>query len=406
MKIICATNMPFAMEAFSTLGDVRIMEGRDIAAGDVKDVEILALRSTTKVDGGLLEGSKVRFVGTATIGTDHLDLGYFDQAGIRWCFAPGCNANSVSEYVTAALLTLGERHGITLEGKTIGVVGVGNVGSRVVAKARALGMRVLMNDPPRERAEVRSQKAESRIPESTEIKANGKTSIDVDPFVSLDQVLAEADVITMHVPLTKEGADKTWHLADEGFFTKAKKGLIFLNAARGSVVDSGALVRAMESGQVSHAVLDTWEGEPAYRQELLAKVDVGTPHIAGHSFEGKVMGTVMVYREACRFLGVPATWSHEPLMPPALVPVLEVDAAGRSDEAVLREVVKRLYDIEADDRRFRETAVADDKVRAKAFDRLRKDYPERREFHYTTVRVRNVRPQLQAKLEGLGFKLG
>lgn len=406
MKIICATNMPFAMEAFSTLGDVRIMEGRDIAAGDVKDVEILALRSTTKVDGGLLEGSKVRFVGTATIGTDHLDLGYFDQAGIRWCFAPGCNANSVSEYVTAALLTLGERHGITLEGKTIGVVGVGNVGSRVVAKARALGMRVLMNDPPRERAEVRSQKAESRIPESTEIKANGKTSIDVDPFVSLDQVLAEADVITMHVPLTKEGADKTWHLADEGFFTKAKKGLIFLNAARGPVVDSGALVRAMESGQVSHAVLDTWEGEPAYRPELLAKVDVGTPHIAGHSFEGKVMGTVMVYREACRFLGVPATWSHEPLMPPALVPVLEVDAAGRSDEAVLREVVKRLYDIEADDRRFRETAVADDKVRAKAFDRLRKDYPERREFHYTTVRVRNVRPQLQAKLEGLGFKLG
>lgn len=398
--------MPFAMEAFSTLGDVRIMEGRDIAAGDVKDVEILALRSTTKVDGGLLEGSKVRFVGTATIGTDHLDLGYFDQAGIRWCFAPGCNANSVSEYVTAALLTLGERHGITLEGKTIGVVGVGNVGSRVVAKARALGMRVLMNDPPRERAEVRSQKAESRIPESTEIKANGKTSIDVDPFVSLDQVLAEADVITMHVPLTKEGADKTWHLADEGFFTKAKKGLIFLNAARGPVVDSGALVRAMESGQVSHAVLDTWEGEPAYRQELLAKVDVGTPHIAGHSFEGKVMGTVMVYREACRFLGVPATWSHEPLMPPALVPVLEVDAAGRSDEAVLREVVKRLYDIEADDRRFRETAVADDKVRAKAFDRLRKDYPERREFHYTTVRLKNPRPKLRAKLAGLCFKLG
>jgi len=406
VKIICATNMPFAREAFSTLGDVRILEGRDISAQDVKDVEVLALRSTTKVDRGLLEGSKVRFVGTATIGTDHLDLGYFDQAGIRWCFAPGCNANSVSEYVTAALLTLGERNGITLEGKTIGVIGVGNVGSRVVAKARALGMRVLMNDPPRERKESRIQNPESRSRASTEINDTEKPSTDIDHFVSIDQVLAEADVITMHVPLTKEGVDKTWHLADEGFFTKAKKGLIFLNAARGPVVDSGALVRAMESGQVSHVVLDTWEGEPAYRPEMLARVDIGTPHIAGHSFEGKVMGTVMVYREACRFLGVPATWSHEPLMPPPLVPLLEVDAAGRADEPVLREVVKRLYDIEADDRRFRETAVTDDKVRAKAFDRLRKDYPERREFQYTAVRVIHSRPKLQSKLEGLGFKLG
>ena len=177
MKIICATNMPFAREAFSTLGDVRILEGRDISAQDVKDVEVLALRSTTKVDRGLLEGSKVRFVGTATIGTDHLDLGYFDQAGIRWCFAPGCNANSVSEYVTAALLTLGERNGITLEGKTIGVIGVGNVGSRVVAKARALGMRVLMNDPPRERKESRIQNPEvGHRRKSTILRSHRQTS--------------------------------------------------------------------------------------------------------------------------------------------------------------------------------------------------------------------------------------
>lgn len=386
MNIICATNMPFAREAFSTLGDVRIMEGRDISAADVKVADILALRSTTQVDRALLEGSRVRFVGTATIGTDHLDLAYFDQAGIRWCFAPGCNANSVSEYVTAALLTLGDRHGITFEGKTLGVIGVGNVGSRVVRKARALGMRVLMNDPPRQRSEGRGQESEG-----------------ANDFVSLDQVLAEADVITVHVPLTKDGPDRTFHLADASFFRRARKGLIFLNAARGAVVDTPALLRAMDQGQVSHVVLDTWEGEPAFRPEILTRVDLGTPHIAGHSFEGKVMGTVMVYREVCRFLGVSASWSHEPLMPPTLVPDLRVEVAGQSDERVIRGVVKRLYDIEADDRRLRETLALDDKERTKAFDRLRKDYPERREFRYTTVTLEPGCVRLQHKLAGLDF---
>jgi len=397
MKIICATNMPMVLEAFSTLGEAEILEGRDISASDVRDAEILALRSTTKVGRDLLAGSKVRFVGTATIGTDHLDIDYFNQAGIHWCFAPGCNANSVSEYVTAALLTLGERHGIILEGKTLGVIGVGNVGSRVVKKALALGMRVLMNDPPRER----SQKSGVGIQNSNPRNPGSETQ---DAFVSLDQVLAEADIITVHVPLTKDGIDKTYHLADANFFSKARKRLIFINAARGPVVDSPALLSALDSGQVSHVVLDTWEGEPVYGTEMLARADIGTPHIAGHSFEGKVMGTVMVYREACRFLGVPATWSHEPLMPPTLVPEMTVDATGRTDEAVLREVVLKLYDIEADDRRMRDTAVADDKIRAKSFDRLRKDYPERREFQYTTVHLKNGTAALKAKIAGLGFR--
>lgn len=391
MKIICATNMPFVMEAFSTLGEACILEGRDISAADVRDAEILALRSTTRVNRTLLKGSKVRFVGTATIGTDHLDLEYFQEAGIQWCFAPGCNANSVSEYITAALLTLGERHAITLAGKTLGVIGVGNVGSRVVSKARALGMRVLMNDPPRARAQ-----------RECKISNSGFRN---EEFVDLDQVLAEADIITVHVPLTKEGPDKTLHLADGSFFERARKGLVFINAARGAVVDTPALLKALDSGKVSHVVLDTWEGEPQYRTDILDRVDIGTPHIAGHSFEGKVMGTVMVYREACRFLGVPSAWSHEPLMPPTLVPLVDVDAAGRDDEAVLREVVKKLYDIEADDRRFRESAVADGAVRAKAFDRLRKDYPERREFQYTTVRLTQGSAALRAKFDGLGFKV-
>jgi erythronate-4-phosphate dehydrogenase len=386
MKIVCATNMPFALEAFRTLGETRILEGRTLTPADVRDVEILALRSTTQVNRDLLEGSRVRFVGTATIGTDHLDIPYLERRGIRWCFAPGCNANSVSEYVTAALLTLGERHGLTWEGKTLGIIGVGNVGSRVALKGDALGLRVLKCDPPRARG----------APASAGGLAPG-------PFVSLERILAESDVITVHVPLTRTGEDKTLHLADAAFFDRARRGVVFLNAARGPVVDTPALLAALERGQVSHAVLDTWEGEPDYHPGLVQRVDLGTPHIAGHSFEGKVMGTVMVYREVCRFLGVPATWSHEPLMPPPLVPEARCAAEGRADEAVLREVVRQVYDIEGDDQRFRATAAGDAASRKAAFDRLRKEYPERREFRYTRVAAAGAGASLARKLAGLGF---
>lgn len=371
--------MPFAEEAFGTLGDARVLEGRHLSAVDVRDVDLLALRSTTRVNRALLEGSKVRFVGTATIGTDHLDIPYLDQAGIAWCSAAGCNANSVSEYVTAALLLLGQRHGFTLEGLTIGVVGIGNVGRRVVQKMQALGLRVLMNDPPRER--------------------NG----DGGPYVPLETILEQSDIVTVHVPLNKSGVDRTLHLADATFFGRIKPGAIFFDAARGAVVDTAALLQALASGRVRHALLDTWEGEPAYRRDIMDRVDIATPHIAGHSFEGKVMGTVLVYREACRFLGIPATWSHEPLMPPASVPAITVNAAGKTDEAVLHEVVNQVYDIAADDRRFRGTAVPDDALRAGHFDRLRKDYPERREFPYTTVTVKEGGVALRQKLAGLGF---
>lgn len=393
MKIICSTNIPFAVEAFSTLGEVRVLEGRSISAADVRDAVILALRSTTKVNRALLEGSRVRFVGTATIGTDHLDVDYLTRAGIKWCFAPGCNANSVSEYIAAALLTLGERHGFSLEGKTLGVIGVGNVGSRVVEKALALGMKVLMNDPPRERAE-------------REEKTAGSSGLStVSGFVSIDRLLAEADVITVHVPLTKSGADKTLHLADEVFFGKVKEGLIFINAARGAVVDTPALLKSLDTGRVSHVVLDTWEDEPVCRLDMLGRADIGTPHIAGHSFEGRVMGTVMIYREACRYLCVPESWSHEPLMPSPLVPRVELDVAGRRDQVILHEVVRQVYDIEADDRRFRSVVTGDEMARSKAFDRLRKDYPMRREFRYTTVSLKNASEVLKQKFALLGFRV-
>lgn len=371
--------MPFALEAFQTLGEARICEGRHLTAEAVRDVDLLAIRSTTRVNRELLAGSRVRFVGTATIGTDHMDIPWLEQAGIRWCSAAGCNANSVSEYVTAALLTLAVRQRLTLKGRTLGVVGVGNVGRRVVEKARALGLRVLQNDPPRARREG------------------------ADSFVDLDQILAESDIVTLHVPLEKGGSDPTWQMANRTFFDRLKKGAIFINAARGGLVNSDDLLAAQDRGILSAVVLDTWEGEPAYRVDVLKRVDLATPHIAGHSFEGKVMGTVMVYREACRFLGVPPQWSHEPLMPPASVPEMELKAAGRKPESILYEAVRRIYDIEADDARMRAGAVTDDRQRAAHFDELRKNYPERREFPCTRIRAADAAAELCETLRGLGF---
>ena len=185
MKTVCTLNMPYAEDAFSTLGETIALEGRSICAADVKDIDLLATRSTTNVNAQLLDGSKVRFVGTATIGTDHLDIDYLEKRGIHWCYSPGCNANSVSEYITTALLCLADRHRFRLRGKTMGIIGVGNVGRKVVEKAEALGMKVLQNDPPRQRAEP-----------------------DNNSFCDLDTLLEESDIVTTHVPITKEGQDK------------------------------------------------------------------------------------------------------------------------------------------------------------------------------------------------------
>ena len=381
MKIICSTNMPFASEAFSTIGDTQILQERTISAADVKDADILAIRSTTKVNGDLLEGSRVKFVGTATIGINHLDTDYLDEKGITWCAAPGCNANSVSEYVTSALLSLAERHDLTIAGKTIGVIGVGNVGSRVVAKAKALGMTVLASDPPRERAEGGS-------------------------FVPLDLLLEQADIVTMHVPLTRDGSDATHHMADAGFFARMKNGCIFLNSSRGAVVDTDALLAALDSGAVSHAVIDTWEGEPGFRDDLLERIDLGTPHIAGHSFEGKVMGTVMVYREACRHLGIEPEWTADAFMPPPATPEIVVAAAGRPDQQILWDIVSRIYNVEDDDRALRAGDIAQADCRATHFDGLRRNYHMRREFPSSHVSVDDTSSALATAIASLGFETG
>ena len=381
MKIVCSSNMPYVQEAFSTIGEVQMLEGRAISADDVRDARILAIRSTTKVNAALLDNSAVEFVGTATIGTDHLDKSYLDRRGVKWSYSPGCNANSVAEYITSALLCLAHRHDFLLAGKTIGVVGVGNVGGLVVKKAEALGLRILLNDPPRERSEQ-----------------GGGVS-----FVSLDRILEESDIVTLHVPLTDDGLDSTLQMADKDFFSKMKPGCIFMNAARGGLLDSDALLNAMDSGIVAHAVMDTWEGEPDYRMDLLERVDIGTPHIAGHSFEGKVEGTVMVYRAVCDFLDIEPTWMVDTLLPSPLVPELIIDAQGRKDEAVLWDVVRPVYDVQVDDQHLRSEDGRTVDARRKHFDGLRKQYPIHREFRFTQVQLNEATESLQKKVSDLQF---
>lgn len=385
--------MAYPREAFGTLGETSVIEGRSIRAGDVRDADILAIRSTTKVGRDLLEGSSIKFVGTATTGMDHLDTVYLDSAGIRWCYSPGCNANSVAEYIIAALLCLANRHGFMLAGKTIGVIGVGNVGGLVCTKAESLGMRILRNDPPIQRSEAGGQKSDKK----GEGPAPGH-------FISLDRLLAEADIVTMHVPLTREGPDKTFHMANEAFFTVLKQGCIFLNSARGAVVDTNALLTALHKGIVSHAVIDTWEGEPAYRRDLLDRIDLGTPHIAGYSFDGKVMGTVMVYKEACRFRGMEPSWVPDDLLPQPVVPKLEIVAKHSNEEKVIWDIVRQVYDIESDDDHLRcgpdDSSCTDYTAH---FDNLRGNYPIRREFSFTRVNLETVPSGLATKISGLGF---
>ena len=381
MKIVCDSNMPYAAEAFGSLGDVVLLDGRAIGPADVRDADLLITRSITKVTRELLAGSRVRFYGSAVIGTDHIDIPYLEAAGIPWSGAPGCNAESVSNYLVAALLWLGGRHGFRLEGKTLGVIGVGNVGRQVCAKARALGLRIVACDPPRQR---------------------DPADADARAFVPLARVLAEADIVTCHVPLTREGPDATWHMLDEAAFSGLRPGAIFINAARGEILRTDALL-ASRGTRVARTVIDTWEGEPRYRPDLLAAADIATPHIAGHSYEGKVNGTIMVYERACAVLGVKP--AYRPALPPPPVPAVALDAAGRSDEDVLRDAVLAVYDIMGDDRRLRASCVADADARARAFDRQRKEYPMRREFHATTVTLRGASAALAAKFRGLGFKV-
>ncbi len=379
MKTVCAASVTEGAGAFATLGDVAVRPDREIGPADLSDADALVVRSKTRVDRALLEGSRVRYVGTATAGFDHLDTAWLEEAGIAWYAAAGCNAESVADWFTSALLCLASRRALTLEGLTLAVVGVGQVGRRVARRAEALGLRVLLNDPPRRLAE----------------QAPG--------LLPLEAVLPEADIVTLHVPLTGTGPFATRRMAGSPFFEQLKPGAVFVNASRGEVVDEEALLFALRSDQVSRVLLDVWENEPAIRPGLLEAAELGTPHIAGYSFDGKRRGTEQVYADLCHFLERPPAWTGRSGTPVPGVPLDRVAEGVESVEEALWRAVRRVYDVSADDRALRGPG-GDAAALAARFEALRKEYPVRREFATARVSGR-AGTEVCRRLRGLGFRL-
>jgi len=380
MKIVADQNIPFVKECFSSLGEVVLVSGRQITPALIRDADALLVRSITKVDKDLLAGSRVQFVATATIGFEHVDRDYLTANGIGFASAPGSNANSVAEYITAALLALGRKYKFRLEGKSIGIVGVGNVGSRVEKKCRALGMKAVLNDPPLAR-----QTGDAK-------------------YRPLEE-LFDCDFITLHTPLTKEGPDKTYHLADERFFASLKNGAVFLNTSRGKVHDEAALKSAMKAGRLRAVVLDVWETEPNVDSWLLRYVDISTPHIAGYSFDGKVVGMLMVYEALCRHFGLKTVHTAAEFLPDPAVPEIRI-TEQQDSEQIIHHTVQQVYAIHRDDFNMREILLQPKEQRGVFFDNLRKNYPIRREFQNTAVLLADTQSPLARKLEGIGFRTG
>ncbi len=396
MKIIADANIPFVAECFSSIGEVKIIGGREITPGIISDADVLLVRSITPVGADLLADSKVRFVATATIGFDHIDVDFLRRNNIGFASAPGSNSNSAAEYVIAGLLEIGRKYDIDLEDKSIGIVGVGNVGSRVAKKCAALGMQIYLNDPPLQR-------------ETGEAK-----------YLPLKE-LFECDFITLHTPLTFEDVDKTYHLADEKFFKSLKERCVFVNASRGGVVDSDALKAAIRSRRLRAVVLDVWENEPNIDIELLEMVDIGTPHIAGYSLDGKITGMIMIYNAACEYFGVGVKFDIEDFLPEPDVRQLRIEPSTENEQAALANAVQKIYDIREDDIRLRQVLENSIENRGEFFDGLRKNYPVRREFQNTQIVIKEFATEgtedtenklkrsssmkvLSEKLVGIGFK--
>lgn len=372
MKIICASSLTLGREIFSTIGDVVTVPEKDITPDVVRDADLLATRSKAKINAALLDGSRVKFYGTATAGTDHVDGDYLNRRGLAWTAAPGCNANSVAEYVTAALLREANLHRRELAGKTIVIIGVGQVGSRVAKKALALGMKPLLNDPP-----VKDRTGDKALHE-------------------LFEILPQADIVTFHVPLTESGLHATAKMANEDFFARLKPGCLFINASRGEVVDEDALLRALDRGIIRRMLLDVFDNEPDIRLDVMNRADIATPHIAGHSYEGKLNGTVMVYEAACQFFGIAPKWNSDPS---AKIFDHDIDAFEISDEHAMLRAVKFAYDIEHDDRELRSGVAAI----GKKFNAMRGNYPDRFEFPRHRLLIRGGTPTLITRLRALGF---
>ncbi|HOK04859.1 MAG TPA: 4-phosphoerythronate dehydrogenase PdxB [Victivallales bacterium] len=371
MKFVVDSKIPFIKGVLEKKGiEVLYLEPAKIAKESVKDADGLIIRTRTKCNETLLEGTNVKFIATATIGFDHIDTNYCRKKDIFWTNAPGCNSSSVAQYICSAILNWALSVEKELKGLNIGIIGVGNVGSKVAKVSEILGMQTLLNDPPREEKE-------------------GKKN-----FVPLKTILEEADIITIHVPLEYEGVHKTFHFANDNFFSEIRKKPLFINSSRGEVVDSIALKKAISQNLISSAIIDVWENEPNIDRELLKLAKFATPHIAGYSTDGKANGTAMSIRAASRFfkLGLDDWY-------PDNIPLPENYRLNLSSSGFqfIADAVNSSYDIRKDDSALRESP--------ESFENLRGKYPLRREFNAFEIDALGQSPKIINQLTELGFKI-
>ena len=359
MKIVVDENISYGKEAFENLGEVELIPGREITNKYLLDKDALIVRSITNVNKYLLEKTKVKFVGTATIGTDHINEEYLSKEKIKFGYAPGCNSYAVMEYVYSAITYIANKYNLNIEKMSLGIVGYGNIGTKIEVVAKALGLKIVINDPPLERT------------------TNNKK------FSTLEEALS-CDIVTFHVPLNLEGIDKTVHLLNKKNISLIKENAILINASRGLVVDNNALKSRLKEEKNIYAALDVWEKEPDYDLELMELVEIGTPHIAGYSFEGKVNGTTMIYKQLCENLKIKPTWT------PHLTDVPDniIDFKGKENYLeILTALFNKSYQIKNDDLLMREASNFIKETKTAHFDSLRKNYRLRRELINYQVRI-------------------
>ena len=350
MQIFADENMPLVQQFFAELGNVTLFNGRDLTAEQVNQADILLVRSVTNVDARLLDANqRLKFVGTATIGMDHVDTQYLSRRGIAFSSAPGCNAQSVVEYVLSSLWYLADKYQWTLTSKTIGIVGVGNIGSRLASALKALNINVLLCDP---------------------LRAEQESGFNHTAFETL---LAKADVISFHTPLINTGPWPTRHMINAQTLKVLKPDCALINASRGAVIDNQALLSELSASAARRpVVLDVWENEPDILTTLLLYVDIATAHIAGHSVEGKARGTEMLYQRCCEVLNVKPDKQLNALLAQPVIQKVQISANfGLPD---VQNLARLLYDVRRDDAIFRHN------LPIYGFDWIRKNYPARREF--------------------------
>ncbi|WMY96680.1 MAG: 4-phosphoerythronate dehydrogenase [Arsenophonus sp.] len=376
MKILIDENITYGKKIFKKIGEVKTIPGRLISHSILKNFDALMVRSVTQVNKKLLENTKIKFVGTATAGFEHIDKKWLKKAGINFIAATGCNAISVVEYVFSALLVMAQNYCFELKEKTVGIVGVGNIGNLLNKYLTTWGVQTLLYDPP-----------------LANITKNNKK------FCSLKQIINEAEILTFHPNLNKSSQNSSYHLLNKELLDSIPKGRILINTSRGSVFNNQILFNRLKNGKKIHIILDVWENEPSFLLPLLTYTDIATPHIAGYSLEGKIRGTLHIFNEFNKFLGQKSYYVQlNDLLPTP--DFYQINLNGELTQENLKRLIHLVYDVRRDDACLKKTAHIDG-----AFDNLRKHYPNRREWSSLTVNCNNKYTANTLKMLGFTTKL-